>query len=43
MKLVVSSKYDIDTLEKWVIEYFTPIENKNVVLPNLNEIIAYDS
>lgn len=35
MNLVVTGKHSIDQLEKWVIEKFSAVENKNVELPNL--------
>lgn len=42
MKLVASSKNDIETMEKWVVELFSPIENKNVVIPALNVPKSFD-
>ena len=35
MKLVVSGKHSIEQLEKWAVEMFSPVENKNVVVPDL--------
>ena len=37
MKLCVLGKEPLDTLEQWVEELFSPIENKNVVLPDLSQ------
>lgn len=37
MKLTVSGKHSLEQLEKWASEMFTPVENKNVVLPNFGE------
>ena len=37
MKLCVVGKEPLDTLEQWVEELFSPIENKNVVLPDLSQ------
>ena len=35
MTLCISSKFPLATLQKWVIEKFSPIVNKNVVIPDL--------
>jgi secreted Zn-dependent insulinase-like peptidase len=35
MNLTVSSRHDLDMLEDWVVNKFSPIENKGVVLPDL--------
>ena len=37
MKLTVSGRHDIDELEKWVVEKFSPIEDKQVELPDLGK------
>jgi len=37
MALTVSGKHSLDDLEKWVTEKFSPVENKDVVVPNLGE------
>lgn len=42
MKLVVSSNSSIEELEKLVVEKFTPIANKDVEVPSLNEPKSYD-
>ena len=41
MTLTVRSKHDIDSLEKWVTEKFSPVINKNVVVPNLGDPNPY--
>jgi insulysin len=41
MTLTVQGKEDVETLEKWVRESFSEIENKNVVLPNFGEPKPY--
>ena len=35
MCLTVSSKHSLADLEKWTTEKFTPVANKNVVVPDL--------
>jgi len=35
MTLTVYSRHEIDKLEKWVTERFSPVENKEVVIPDL--------
>lgn len=35
MNLCVIAKYDVDTLEKWVTEKFSPVINKEVKVPDL--------
>ena len=35
MNLCVIAKYDVDTLEKWVTEKFSPVVNKDVKVPDL--------
>ena len=35
MNLTVSGKHDLSMLEDWVVEKFSPIQNKEVVLPDL--------
>ena len=35
MTLVVQGNHETDVLEKWVNESFSPIENKDVTLPDL--------
>ena len=42
MKLVVVSNQDLDKLEKLATELFTPVVNKDVVVPELNNPPAYD-
>ena len=37
MTLTIKSKHDIEILEKWVTEKFSPVVNKDVVLPNLGD------
>lgn len=37
MKLVVSGKHSLDQLEKWAVEMFSPVENINVVVPDLGK------
>jgi len=37
MTLSVCARFDLDTLEKWVTEKFGPVENKNVVVPDLSK------
>jgi len=37
MTLTVSGKHDLDSLEKWTKEKFTPVENKDVTVPNLGD------
>lgn len=37
MKLTVSGRHDIDQLEKWVVDKFSPIEDKEVKLPDLGK------
>jgi insulysin len=37
MSLAVSGKHSLDDMEKWVTEKFSPVENKNVEVPNLGE------
>ena len=37
MSVAVSSKHSLDDLEKWVTEKFSPVENKNVEVPNLGD------
>ena len=32
MKLSIIGREDIETLEKWAVEYFSPIKNKDVKL-----------
>jgi secreted Zn-dependent insulinase-like peptidase len=41
MKLVLVGKEPIETLEKWVIDMFSPIVNTDVVIPDLNDPPAY--
>ena len=41
MTLTVSGNQDLDTLEGWVREKFTPIENKNVQRPDLGDPEPY--
>jgi secreted Zn-dependent insulinase-like peptidase len=36
MKLAIYSNQEISQLEKWVEEYFTSIENKNLELPDFS-------
>ena len=37
MELVVTGKHTLEQLEKWVVEMFSAVENKEVVVPNLGE------
>jgi insulysin len=41
MTLTVRSKHEIDSLEKWVTEKFSPVINKDVVVPNLGDPNPY--
>jgi insulysin len=41
MTLTVKSKHEIEVLEKWVTEKFSPVVNKDVVLPNLGDPTPY--
>lgn len=41
MTLTVKSKHDIDSLEKWVTEKFSPVVNKDVEVPNLADPHPY--
>jgi insulysin len=41
MTMTVSGRHDVDQLEKWVTEKFSPIENKEVVLPDLGQPTPY--
>ena len=41
MNLTVQGKHDLDLLEQWVVEKFSPIENKEVVLPDLGKPTPY--
>jgi len=41
MNLTVVGKFDISQLEAWVTEKFSPVVNKDVVLPNLLEPCPY--
>lgn len=40
MKLCISGKHSIEQLEKWAVEMFSPVENKNVVVPDLGKPIV---
>mmetsp|Transcript_21921 Transcript_21921/g.21111 ORF Transcript_21921/g.21111 Transcript_21921/m.21111 type:complete len:174 (+) Transcript_21921:489-1010(+) len=42
MKLVVSSKYEIEKLESWVRSLFSAVPNKQLVVPNLGEPVPFD-
>jgi secreted Zn-dependent insulinase-like peptidase len=37
MKLTISGKHSLEQLEKWAIEKFSSVENKNVVVPDLGK------
>lgn len=37
MKLTVSGKHSLEQLEEWAVKYFSEVENKNVVLPDLSQ------
>lgn len=39
MKLTVSGKHSLEVLEKWVVEMFSGVENKNVTRPDYKEPI----
>ena len=41
MNLGVIGKFDLDTLEKWVTDKFSPVKNYDVVLPNIGEPKPY--
>jgi insulysin len=41
MTLTVKSKHEIDSLEKWVTEKFSPVVNKDVVVPDLADPHPY--
>jgi secreted Zn-dependent insulinase-like peptidase len=41
MTMTISSRHDLDQLEEWVKDKFSPIENKEVVLPNLGDPDPY--
>jgi|TARA_B110000285_G_C15121781_1_gene617638 insulysin len=41
MTMTVSGRHDLDQLEAWVKDKFSPIENKEVVLPNLGDPDPY--
>jgi hypothetical protein len=35
MTLAISSRHGIESLEKWALEKFSPVVNKNVEIPDL--------
>ncbi len=37
MKLTVSGKHSLEQLEEWAVKYFSEVENKNVVVPDLSK------
>ena len=37
MRLTVSGRHDIDQLEEWVVDKFSPILNKEVTVPDLGK------
>lgn len=37
MKLCISGKHSLEQLEKWAVEMFSPVENQNVVVPDLGK------
>ena len=41
MRLTVTGKHDINQLEKWVLEKFSGVENKNVEVPDLGVPAPY--
>jgi len=41
MTLTVRSKHEIESLEKWITDKFSPVVNKDVVLPNLGDPNPY--
>jgi len=41
MNLCICGRFQIEQLEKWVTEKFSPVENKNVVVPSLSEPPSY--
>jgi insulysin len=42
MKVCMLGKESIETLEKWAIEYFGGVTNKDIVLPNMAEPWPFD-
>ena len=41
MNLCICGKFEIEQLEKWVVEKFTPVVNINVVVPKFDEPKSY--
>lgn len=37
MKLTVSGKHSLEQLEEWAVKYFSEVQNKNVVVPDLSK------
>jgi len=37
MRLVITGKHSIEQLEKWAVDLFSSVGNKEVVVPNLGE------
>ena len=43
MTLCIAGKFSLDKLESWVIDKFSPIQNKNVIVPYLCDPDPYPS
>ena len=41
MTLCIIGKFDIPTMEGWIVERFSPVKNFDVVLPDLSEPKPY--
>lgn len=41
MNLVICGKFEITQLEQWVVEKFSPVVNKEVVVPSFSEPASY--
>ena len=41
MTLCITSNHDIASMEKWVVDKFSPVKNTEVVLPNLGDPAPY--
>ena len=42
MKLCITGNHSIEVMEKWVRELFATVENKDVEVPKLGVVPAYD-
>lgn len=42
MKLVLTGKHEMNVLEEWANKFFSSIENKNVIVPDLGTPAPYD-